>query len=127
MDAFWQLLRELWKVGHGVQAVVLNGKAVLMNLFVVVDYFLTCDPSFNQDTIVSYFAVNEVVRWVIAPADFNGSFGVLCCPDLILEDIEAVLVLLPFPIHAEHFRDSDFTEGACDMGLPPVLEMVRAV
>ena len=77
MDAFWQCLRELWQVGHGVQAVVLDGKAVLVDFFVVVDYFLTCDPSFDEDSVVSYFAVNEVVGWVVAPADFDCSLGVL--------------------------------------------------
>ena len=72
MDAFWKLLRELWKVGHGVQAVVLDGEAVFVDFFVVVDYFLTCDPAFNEDSVVSYFAEDEVVVWVVAPADFNG-------------------------------------------------------
>ena len=72
MDAFWECLRELWKVGHGVQAVVLDGEAVFVDFFVVVDDFLTCDPAFDEDSVVSYFAEDEVVVWVVAPADFNG-------------------------------------------------------
>ena len=127
MDAFWQLLRELWEVGHGVQAVVLNGEAVFVDFFVVVYDFLTCDPSFNEDSVVSYFAVNEVVGRVVASADFDCVFCVLCCSDLILKDVKAVLILLPLPVNAEHFCDGDFSEGACDVGLPPMLEMVRHV
>ena len=110
MDAFWQLLRELWEVCHGVQAVVLDGEAILVNLFVVVDDFLTCDPSFDEDSVVSYFAVNEVVGRVVASADFDGVLCVLCCSDLVLKDIEAVLILLPLPINTEHFCNGDFSK-----------------
>ena len=77
MYAFRKCLRKLWEVGHGVQAIVLDGEAILVYLFVVVDHFLTCDPSFNEDSVVSYFAVNEVVGWVVAFADFDCAFSVL--------------------------------------------------
>ena len=127
MNAFWQLLRELWEVGHGVQAIVLNGEAVLVDLFVVVDDFLTCNPTLNEDSVVSYFAVNEVVGRVVAPANFDGVLCVLCRPDLILQHVKAVLVLLPLPVNAEHFCNGNFSEGACDVGLPPMLEVVWAV
>ena len=127
MYAFWQLLRKLRKVGHGVQPIVLDGEAILVDFFVVVDDFLTCDPSFNEDSVVSYFAVYEVVGWVVAPADFDGVLCVLCCSDLILQHVKAVLVLLPLPVNPEDFCDGDFSEGACDVGLPPMLQVVRAV
>ena len=110
MYAFWQLLRELWEVGHGVQAIVLNGEAVLVDLFVVVDDFLTCNPALNEDSVVSYFAVNEVVGRVVASADFDCVLCVLCCSDLILEHVEAVLVFLPLPVNAEDFCNGDFSK-----------------
>lgn len=110
MYAFWQLLRELWEVGHGVQAIVLDGEAVFVDFFVVVDDFLTCDPAFDEDSVVSYFAVNEIVGWVVAPANFDCVFCVLCCSDLILQHVEAVLVFLPFPVNAEHFCNGDFSK-----------------
>ena len=110
MYAFWQLLRKLRKVGHGVQPIVLDGEAILVDFFVVVDDFLTCDPSFDEDSVVSYFAVNDVVGRVVAPANFDGVLCVLCCPDLILKDIEAVLVLLPLPVNAEEFCNGNFSK-----------------
>ena len=72
MYAFWQLLRELWKVCYGVQAIVLDGEAVLVDFFVVVDDFATRDPALNEDSVVSYFAEDEVVVGVVALTDFNG-------------------------------------------------------
>ena len=78
MYALWKRLRKLWKVGHGVQAIVLDGEAVLVDLFVVVDDFSTCNPALNEDSVVSYFAVNEVVVGVVAPADFDGVLCILC-------------------------------------------------
>ena len=110
MYAFWQLLRELWEVGHGVQAIVLDGEAVLVNLFVVVDDFLTSNPTLDEDSVVSYFAVDEVVGRVVASADFDCVLCVLCCSDLILEHVKAVFVFLPLPVDAEHFCDGNFSK-----------------
>lgn len=110
MYAFWQLLRELWEVGHRVQAIVLNGEAVLVDFFVVIYDFATRNPAFNEYSVVSDFAVNEVVVWVVAPADFDCVVCVLCCPDLVLEDVKAVLVLLPLPVDAEDFCHGNFSK-----------------
>ena len=78
MYAFWQLLRELWKVGHGVQAIVLDGEAVFVDFFVVVYDFATRNPAFNEYSVVSDFAVNEVVVGVVSPADFDCVLCVVC-------------------------------------------------
>ena len=78
MDALWQLLWELWKVCNGIQAVCLYGVAVGEKFIVVCNDFCSCNPAFNQNAVVSYFAEDEVVGRVVVGVDKETPVGVLC-------------------------------------------------
>jgi hypothetical protein len=71
-------LRELWQVCQWVEAVVLDGETVGEYLLVVLNDFSACNPALNQNSVLSYFAEDEVVVGVVAPADFDCGIGVLC-------------------------------------------------
>ena len=70
--ALRERLRELWKVCEWVQAVVLDGEAVGEYLVVVGDYFSACNPAFDEDAVLSYFAEDEVVISIVPGAYLDG-------------------------------------------------------
>ena len=74
----WEELRKLWKVSNWVQAVVLDGETVGEYLVIVGDDFVSGDPSFDEDAVLSDFAEDEVVVWVVAFADFDCGLRVFC-------------------------------------------------
>jgi hypothetical protein len=78
MDALWECLWELWKVCDWVQAVCLYGVAVLEQFKVVGNDFGSCNPSLNQNAVVSYFAEDEVMCRVVVGVDKEASCGVFC-------------------------------------------------
>ena len=71
-------LWELGKVGDGVQAIVLDGEAVGKYLVIVGDDFVSGDPSFDEDAVLSDFAEDEIMVGVVASTDFDGGVGVFC-------------------------------------------------
>jgi hypothetical protein len=70
-------LGELWEVCQWVQAIVLNGETVGEYLVVVRYYFSTCNPSLDQDAVLSDFAEDEVVISIVPGAYLDGGVRVL--------------------------------------------------